>query len=213
METEEWERLNSLVNRGVVTLVPPGNNDDVYVITYARDNNGFIISNDFFADHIRKIKDSNIRKKTKDWIKENRCNFTFVNCDQSKLFMLNPNCILNSLLNEITTNNINTQSIFVSPQLKENHLWYTQQYLRPDLMITLPHIDSITKSIIIYGKQQKIIEVKLLLLARANSLASDLYYYDAMLDLQFILHVIDSNCSDAINMMNSIHPLISTSTS
>lgn len=86
METEELAILNELVGSFSLSVVPSGDNDDLYIIKYAKENNGFIISNDFFTDHIRNIGNHSSKQSMFHWIRENRCSYTFVD----KAFMPNP---------------------------------------------------------------------------------------------------------------------------
>lgn len=103
MVTEEWEMLDNLVSAGSLTLVPAGDHDDVYLISYAKVHNGYVISNDFFADHIDSIKDESKRRSLKLWIQERRCSYVFTKPDE---FMLNPEWLVllrHNILNELIT--------------------------------------------------------------------------------------------------------------
>ena len=95
METDEWEELTTLVRTGDVTVVPAGDHDDVYILSYARSNNGFIVSNDFFSDHIANIEVESIQRSMKLWLKVNRCGFTFM---KNSSFMINPGNVLSTVL-------------------------------------------------------------------------------------------------------------------
>ena len=59
MQTDTVDILNSLVFQRKVCLVPPGDDDDIYVLNYSRKHNYFIVSNDFFSDHIGRLRESN----------------------------------------------------------------------------------------------------------------------------------------------------------
>jgi hypothetical protein len=81
-----------------VTVVPAGDHDDVYILHYARSNSGFVVSNDFYADHIRKLDNDSIRLSMSLWLAENRCGYTFVRGE----FMLNPACPLATIYGDAT---------------------------------------------------------------------------------------------------------------
>ena len=80
MQTTMVEQLNHLISNGKVTVVPSGDEDDLYVLSYSRRNHCFIVSNDFFHDHIRRLsrQDESLGRSMKLWIDENKCTYTFV---------------------------------------------------------------------------------------------------------------------------------------
>ena len=45
MLTDNVEILTILAQKGLISIVPSGDSDDAYILNYARDNNGFVISN------------------------------------------------------------------------------------------------------------------------------------------------------------------------
>jgi Zc3h12a-like Ribonuclease NYN domain len=98
METDDWEQLAVLVRTGDVTVVPAGDHDDVYILSFARSNNGFIVSNDFFADHIAGIEEKSIQRSMKLWLNVNRCGFTFM---KNASFMINPGNVLSIVLGHL----------------------------------------------------------------------------------------------------------------
>ena len=98
METDDWEQLSVLVRTGDVTVVPAGDHDDVYILSFARSNNGFIVSNDFFADHIASIEEKTIQRSMKLWLNVNRCGFTFM---KNVSFMINPGNVLSTVLGHL----------------------------------------------------------------------------------------------------------------
>lgn len=167
MEDQDYETLHNLINSGIITLVPPGNNDDEYIISYARDNNGFIISNDFFIDHIQHIQNSLIQQRTKEWLQSNTSNYTFIN---QKQFMLNPSSNLYLSLHFNSKQNIYSKSV---------------------------HIHTLTQTINLFMFPMKSNELKHLLIARAYLLIHEEYYLEAKYDLEFIFQNIDSNCKEA----------------
>lgn len=94
MTTEDVDLLNSLVSSRKITLVPSGDHDDVFILSHARNCNAFVVSNDFFNDHLRSIIDESTRLSMKLWIEENRCSFTFLD---NTTFMINPGNVLATL--------------------------------------------------------------------------------------------------------------------
>ena len=75
--------LKDLDEQGFLIKTPPMDYDDSYSLQYAKNKNGFVISNDRFWDHISK------HPETKDWIRDNTCSFTFAGDD----FIPNPEFI------------------------------------------------------------------------------------------------------------------------
>ena len=98
MRTDEWERINQLVQRGVLTLVPSGDDDDVYALSYARSNEGYIVSNDWFDNHVKGLELAVVRQSMTSWLAENRCSYAF---GPNGEFILNPSCGLAPILNLI----------------------------------------------------------------------------------------------------------------
>ena len=95
MDTDDRQQLETLIRVGDVTVVPAGDHDDVYILSYARSNNGFIVSNDFFIDHIATIDELSIKRSMKLWLNVNRCGFTFL---KNSIFMINPGNVLSTVL-------------------------------------------------------------------------------------------------------------------
>jgi hypothetical protein len=87
METEDWAVLDELVHSGILSVVPAGDNDDEYILTFARNHNGFVVSNDFFVDHIGKMKERSIRASFELFVAARRCSYTFTSKNE---FMPNP---------------------------------------------------------------------------------------------------------------------------
>ena len=108
MQTDDWEALNDLVLNHIVHLVPPGADDDLYILHYARKHCCFVVSNDYFTDHIATLTKQNRSSgnSMKLWIDTNRNSYMFVHhqtltadtgtCrEEGGLnFMLNPACPL-----------------------------------------------------------------------------------------------------------------------
>ncbi len=53
MQTENVDILEDLARAKLLAPVPSNDSDDAYILNYARENNGFIISNDRFQDHLK----------------------------------------------------------------------------------------------------------------------------------------------------------------
>lgn len=45
--------LQNLVSKGIIIPTPPQDYDDSYCITYAKQRNAFMVTNDLFRDHIK----------------------------------------------------------------------------------------------------------------------------------------------------------------
>jgi len=86
METEQLDKINALVARGYITCVH--GHDDEYIITYARENNRFIVSNDFYKDHIDSMPVDSMRNSMRHWIDLHIVNYSFVGPDRA--FMISP---------------------------------------------------------------------------------------------------------------------------
>ena len=52
MQTDDTDLIEFFVSQNLLSVVPAGENDDFYIIEYAKNNNGYILSNDLFEDHI-----------------------------------------------------------------------------------------------------------------------------------------------------------------
>mmetsp|Transcript_21436 Transcript_21436/g.20732 ORF Transcript_21436/g.20732 Transcript_21436/m.20732 type:complete len:318 (+) Transcript_21436:124-1077(+) len=174
METDDWDILNTLVHTGKVTVVPAGDHDDVYILSYARFNNGFVVSNDFFVDHIKNITEETIRTSMKYWLNENRCGYTF----HSSLltFMINPGNILSTVLGYLN--------------FQEKKSEFEENFSTV--------ISSLSSSISVLLRCERYVELKYLLLARSSTYMEIMLLDEALNDLYLILIKIDPNCSDAL---------------
>eukprot|EP01040_Poterioochromonas_malhamensis_P020044 gene20044-23844_t len=88
MQTDDIDILQGLIHKKIITLVPPGDSDDAYIINYARNYSGFIISNDYFNDHLNSLTNTSMKLSMKLFLTENRISYTFVGKDN---FFINPN--------------------------------------------------------------------------------------------------------------------------
>lgn len=86
MRTDDWELLNSLVQKDHVILTPSQAHDDFYVIDYAVKYNGFIVTNDMFRDHVANKRVFHGKRLSTTWVRAHCIDFTFV----GKEFMPNP---------------------------------------------------------------------------------------------------------------------------
>jgi len=64
--------LKDLVKRRLLVLTPPQDYDDNYVIGYAKQNNGCILSNDMYRDFI-----NGVNAKDKSWLELHLITYTF----------------------------------------------------------------------------------------------------------------------------------------
>jgi hypothetical protein len=180
METQDVEILNSLVDLGIVTLVPSGDYDDHYILHYARENTAFIISNDFFIDHLAEISVKSIKNSMEIYLNNNRCGFTFVNND----FMVNPNSNLFKTICKIQE--------FVKDEIYNDQ----DNNMTSNNLI----IGSLTQSIDLLILNNKIFELKLLLIARSHAYFEMNLFVQALTDAELIIQNIDSNCINAIEL-------------
>lgn len=174
METDDWEILNKLVHTGKVTVVPAGDHDDVYILTYARFHDGFVVSNDFFIDHIKNITEETIRNSMKCWLKENRCGFTFHN--NSSSFIINPGNVLSTVLG------------YLNFQEKKGE--FEEKY-----SILLASLSSCISVLLRFERYE---ELKYVLLARSSTYIELMLPNEALNDLYLIIDRIDQNCAEAL---------------
>lgn len=86
MATDDFCILEEMVNLRQISVVPSGDNDDHYILSYARENGAYVISNDHFGDHIRTLDEQGLRRSLEAWVNSYRCSYTFAN----NKFILNP---------------------------------------------------------------------------------------------------------------------------
>lgn len=72
-----------------LVIVPAGDPDDLYILQYARMHKGFVVSNDFFADHISSLPETE-KGAAQEWLRQARCSYTFVKREQGGGFMPSP---------------------------------------------------------------------------------------------------------------------------
>lgn len=81
---DDVQLLRDLSDQGLLITTPPQDYDDSYIIQYAMNHGGFIVSNDRYRDHKRK-ESSEVRR----WLKSHLISFTFI----SDEFMPNPDFV------------------------------------------------------------------------------------------------------------------------
>lgn len=86
METDDLSRLDALVSTYDITLVPPGSDDDQFILAYAWKHKYYVVSNDFYTDHVVSLEDPAQREEARYWLSFYRCSYAFAGAD----FMLNP---------------------------------------------------------------------------------------------------------------------------
>lgn len=64
---------------------PAQDYDDSYCISYAKENNAYIVTNDKYRDYLEKATD---KKKEREWLKLCLVTFTF----EGDNFLVNPDC-------------------------------------------------------------------------------------------------------------------------
>lgn len=80
-----------------LVIVPAGDPDDLYILQYARMHQGFVVSNDFFADHIGSLPEEE-QEAAHEWLRQVRCSYTFVKREQKGGFMPSPASAMMSVL-------------------------------------------------------------------------------------------------------------------
>jgi predicted nuclease of predicted toxin-antitoxin system len=75
---QDWSPLESLVAEKILIPTPGADYDDLYLVEYARKNNGVIVTNDKYRDVPLTFSDSKERTTVSNWIKTHRIPFKFV---------------------------------------------------------------------------------------------------------------------------------------
>lgn len=154
MMTDEVEALHRLAACSLLSIVPSGDNDDAYILNYARDNNGYVISNDLFHDHLRSIEVDSVRTSMRVWLADHRCGYSFTSRQQ---FIFNPCSSLRSAIqayhsgmqqrqcnstpaaavdssygavahSRLTTSNTSNPPLPLQPRVSPQPVQYQQQY-------------------------------------------------------------------------------------
>ena len=87
-------------------IVPAGDSDDLYILQYARMNQGFVVSNDFYSDHIRSLE-GDVAEQTATWLEESRCPYTFIKKGHQEMFMPSPGSTMMEVLENYRPGNEN----------------------------------------------------------------------------------------------------------
>lgn len=93
METDDLDILNNLLRDRKLSMVPAGDHDDEYILSYAKEHRGFVVSNDLFHDHIRNLgatSSSEHVENMRQWIVDKRSGFLFIGDE----LVLNPSSSL-----------------------------------------------------------------------------------------------------------------------
>ena len=94
MMTEDIDKLESMIKECRISIVPAGDDDDAYILSYAREHHGYILSNDLYNNHVASIENKHVRDIIRNYLNEFRIGYTFVN----DTFYLNPASKLYGLL-------------------------------------------------------------------------------------------------------------------
>lgn len=70
--------LQELVAQGTLVGTPPQDYDDSYCITYARHKGGYVVTNDLYRDHVKRVENPKEREALRKWIKQHCISYTFV---------------------------------------------------------------------------------------------------------------------------------------
>jgi hypothetical protein len=98
MQTDDVALLTQLMGSGLLTIVPTGDSDDAYILNYARENNGFVVSNDLFHDHMRALAAvESVRSSLQCWLQEHRCGYAF---SAKGEFLVNPASALSRVVQQ-----------------------------------------------------------------------------------------------------------------
>eukprot|EP01034_Spumella_vulgaris_P036865 gene36865-45477_t len=195
MQTEEVDYLQSLAGSSLLSIVPSGDYDDAYILNYARDNNGFVVSNDFFNDHINQIENPQVRNSMRLWLGENRSGYTFVN---HKEFLPNPGSKMSvAISNRSIERHLNQSSAAQSTTQTTDSGADHRAALQSIVQSLSAAADGL------YGLQRGD-ELKHVLLARARLLIELNLLPSASSDLTFILHSLDSQCVETRMLMERV---------
>jgi hypothetical protein len=74
---QDWSKLEALVEEKILIPTPAADYDDVYMVQYARKNDGVIVTNDKYRDIPLSFKDPQERKTVAKWIMGHRIPFKF----------------------------------------------------------------------------------------------------------------------------------------
>jgi hypothetical protein len=81
MHTDDVDLVQEMIRDGRVVLCPPGVDDDRWIIGYARSNDGFLVSNDMYRDHIARSETSSTQllgEGLAEWLSSHRIPFAFI---------------------------------------------------------------------------------------------------------------------------------------
>jgi len=138
----ELEDVIIEVDKGTIIPVPPRDDDDLYMITYARSKDAKLVSNDLFRDYISSSEDS----VAESWVKNNVVSYTFVIGE----FFPNPKFtkFFGNSVPQITQTDTPTDSVnqFVNLQISgEPEIETSAKIL--DVILTIDHSDIVEKAL------------------------------------------------------------------
>jgi len=224
MSTDEIDKLEMMVREAAVSVVPTGDHDDAYILSYARTHDGYIVSNDLFNDHIHNMRrrDPQLGAELSDYLDIYRCGYTFVHGE----FVLSPDSELAVRIktdlvyfNESTTiTAVPSVSAAVVEGFTNNLLLGTSNGIIPnshssvnqnqnhiDLLLSdQAYLSGLDQLISTARNRQIGTELTYLLLARAHAFVRLGSLSLAQIDLNFILSHIDGSCTAASEMLRRI---------
>ena len=71
---KDHEQLSPQIELGTIIPVPPRDDDDLYMLTFAQQKNAKLISNDLYRDYIK----SSENESAQEWVSSNVISYTFV---------------------------------------------------------------------------------------------------------------------------------------
>lgn len=190
------EILDKLIVEKVLSIVPSGEADDPYIITHARDHNGFVVSNDRFRDHIESMLNESVKKSLGIWLDDNRCGYTFVRDE----FMVNPMSELHKTTTRLLEFNDHEKMQIVTAPSSPYHSQHERREKGPNEedQAALVALNTTVDSLLCAGRY---LELKFVLLARASMLLELGRKSDAFADLTALLQKLDPQNAEARAML------------
>lgn len=74
---QDWTPLEKLAKNKILITTPAADYDDLYMVQYARNNGGIIVSNDCYRDVPQSFQEPSERTAVAEWIKRHRIGFKF----------------------------------------------------------------------------------------------------------------------------------------
>eukprot|EP01138_Halocafeteria_seosinensis_P009217 gb/GECG01009419.1/.p1 GENE.gb/GECG01009419.1/~~gb/GECG01009419.1/.p1 ORF type:complete len:449 (+),score=60.01 gb/GECG01009419.1/:1-1347(+) len=70
--------IKKMVEQKLIVLTPAQTHDDHFIIGYAKERDGFVVTNDMFRDHIAKADNTSEQEAMRSWCSERIIPYTFV---------------------------------------------------------------------------------------------------------------------------------------